>query len=60
MLPNGDLIPCVVKKSELGMHYAASEETGRGVYDHLRGWMPYLQGTCKQSLPVDQGAGHVE
>lgn len=42
-LPNGDLIPCVVKRSENGLHYAAHEETGRGVYDELKGWTPYLE-----------------
>lgn len=59
MLPDGDLIPCVVKKSGMGTHYAASEETGRGVYDKLRGWMPYLNQPSGISgqLP-DQGANH--
>jgi|GEM_PF-6353050 len=40
--PNGDLMPCVVAKNALGMHFAVSEEDGSGVYDYLRGWMPYL------------------
>jgi len=41
-LPDGDLIPCVVKRSELGLHYAAHEPSGRGCYDDLKGWTPYM------------------
>ena len=41
-LHNGDLMPCIVKRSDLGMHYAANEESGRGVYDELKGWTPYM------------------
>jgi hypothetical protein len=41
-LHNGDLIPCVVRKNALGMHYAVHEETGAGVYDSLKGWTPYI------------------
>lgn len=40
-LHNGDLIPCIVKRSGSGLHYAAHEHDGRGVYDHLKGWTPY-------------------
>lgn len=54
-LHNGDLMPCVVKRSELGMHYAADEETGRGVYGELKGWTPYMNEPSGNSgqLPHD-------
>lgn len=37
---SGDLYPCVVRKSERGVHYAALE-SGEPIYDHLRGWFAY-------------------
>lgn len=39
--PDGDLIPCRVAKNRLGTYFAVHEATGDGVYDYLRGWMPY-------------------
>jgi len=41
-LYNGDLIPCVVMKSDSGMHYVAEEDTKRSCYHDLKGWTPYM------------------
>jgi hypothetical protein len=39
---NGDLLPCVVKQDEAGMHCVEDEDTGECVFTQLRGWLNYL------------------
>lgn len=39
---NGDLLPCIVKVDEQGLHYCVCEKTGEKVFHRLRGWMQWL------------------
>lgn len=47
VLEDGDLIPCVVARTDSGIHFAVEETTRKPCYYYLRGWMPYQQDDAK-------------
>jgi hypothetical protein len=47
-LHDGELIPCVVAKNAMGMHFAVTEDGRRPIYDQLKGWTAYMRPHASQ------------